>query len=251
MQDVKKSFLLYLDQGEQVSMLSDTEAGKLIKALFEFALNGNRPSFQDGMTQMCFSFISAQIARDAEAYREKCQRLSVNAKKGRAGATRRGEQLQANASNCKQKQAIAVDTDTEYDTETETVTLDDTEYATENEAEYEAEYETEAPREPMTVEEARLSVQDRLKLLRKGIPITYIDTRAERAELHGAPRGMLAYEILLGWWQDDRNKAPWKYASKRKRKDSSPPCSAPYSTAVLSEDQETAEDGFLKDLWGS
>ena len=99
MNDVKKSFLLYLDQGEQVSMLSDVEAGKLIKALFDFARSGKRSSLENGMTQMCFSFISAQIARDAEAYRDKCQRMSVNAKKGKLRTAERGEQLQAKASN--------------------------------------------------------------------------------------------------------------------------------------------------------
>lgn len=55
-------------------MLSDAQAGKLIKGIYEFACNGVTPQFDDGMVQMAFSFISSAIARDAEKYEEKCRK---------------------------------------------------------------------------------------------------------------------------------------------------------------------------------
>ena len=111
----KKSFILYVDQGEQVGMLSDSEAGRLFKALFCFAGEGKNAYFGDGMTQMCFSFMSAQITRDQEAYREKCAKLSENAK--------RRKQLHAIEGDTDTVTDTATVTDTVTETETDTVTV--------------------------------------------------------------------------------------------------------------------------------
>ena len=77
----KKSFILYFDCKKQIDMLSDEQAGKLFKGLFEFAVFGKSPEFSDGMLNMAFSFISAQIERDTAKYQETCMKRSENAKK--------------------------------------------------------------------------------------------------------------------------------------------------------------------------
>ncbi|MDE7122603.1 MAG: hypothetical protein K2O42_10650 [Oscillospiraceae bacterium] len=69
----KKSFMLYFDNESQFDILTDEQAEKLIKALLRFAKSGEMPDFTDGMLKMAFSFISAQIQRDALKYEERCE----------------------------------------------------------------------------------------------------------------------------------------------------------------------------------
>ncbi|MCD7890682.1 MAG: DUF6291 domain-containing protein [Ruminococcus sp.] len=69
----KKSFVLYNDYYEHINMLSDEEAGMLMKAVFMYAETGEVPELQ-GMTKMAFSFISSQLDRDREKYEERCQK---------------------------------------------------------------------------------------------------------------------------------------------------------------------------------
>mgnify|MGYP001057596022 CR=1 FL=1 len=77
----KKSFVLYFDNKTQFDMLSDDQAGKLIKGIYEFVCSGVTPEFEDGMIRMAFSFISAAIVRDTAKYEEKCRKNKENVKK--------------------------------------------------------------------------------------------------------------------------------------------------------------------------
>ena len=120
MQQTKKSFLLYHDQGKQVEMLSNEQAGVLLKSIFRFVSGEEAPRIADGMTQMCFSFIAAQIERDLATYHEKCKHLSENGRKGGKN-TSKCKQLQTIDTNCNQLQTIAGDTDTDTVTVTDTV----------------------------------------------------------------------------------------------------------------------------------
>lgn len=70
----KKSFLIYLDNQKQVNMLTDEQAGRLFKALFEFAKNGTETDFDDGMMTMIFSFMADSITRDTAKYNAKCEK---------------------------------------------------------------------------------------------------------------------------------------------------------------------------------
>ena len=70
----KTSFILYLNAFEQWKMLSDDQAGKLIKALFIYAETGERIVTDDGMLRMAFSFITAQMDRDNEKYAKTCEK---------------------------------------------------------------------------------------------------------------------------------------------------------------------------------
>lgn len=109
-----RSFILYTDCKQQVSMLSDRDAGRLFKALFDFAESGLEPDFSDaGDLSMCFSFISAQIRRDKEKYDDICEKRAEAGSKG-------GKQKQANLANAnfdKQKQANLADNENDHDSE--------------------------------------------------------------------------------------------------------------------------------------
>ena len=70
-----KSFLIYYDTKNLIGSLSDSQAGRLLKSLFRFAVTGETEDFSDdGMVKMAFSFMSEQIERDALKYKAKCEK---------------------------------------------------------------------------------------------------------------------------------------------------------------------------------
>lgn len=81
----KKSFLFYHDYRKHLAMLTDEERGRLLMGLLNYA-DGDEVPRLDGPAAMAFSFISAQMDRDAEKYAEVCQKRS---KAGKKGAERR------------------------------------------------------------------------------------------------------------------------------------------------------------------
>lgn len=88
---IKNSFILYIDYFEQISLLSDEQAGMLIKALYHFQVTGEAPEIPDGMVRMAFSFISTDMKRDSKKYEEICERKSEAGKKG--GRPRKDAQI--------------------------------------------------------------------------------------------------------------------------------------------------------------
>lgn len=77
-----KAFLMYTEWEEQFSMLSDEDSGALIKAIISYCSAGSVPDTLSGAAKMAFSFMRAQIDRDAEKYDDACQRNRKNGKKG-------------------------------------------------------------------------------------------------------------------------------------------------------------------------
>ena len=76
----KKSFILYADYIKHIGKLTDEEAGRLFKAIFEYVNEGRLPDL-DGMAAMAFSFISNQLDSDLQKYEETCKKRSENIKK--------------------------------------------------------------------------------------------------------------------------------------------------------------------------
>lgn len=76
----KKSFILYNDYIKHIGKLSDEEAGKLFKAIFDYVNEGKLPDL-DGMAAMAFSFIANQLDTDLQKYEETCKKRSENIKK--------------------------------------------------------------------------------------------------------------------------------------------------------------------------
>lgn len=120
----KKSFMLYLDSFEQWNILSDEQAGILIKAIFRFAESGEMLETDDGMVKMAFSFISSQIKRDTEKWLEVSEKRSKSGKMG-GRPKKQDDSEESKKTNCfsekanETKKAVTV---TVTDTVTDTVT---------------------------------------------------------------------------------------------------------------------------------
>ena len=78
----KKSMMLYFDTAEQWNMLTNEQAGELIKALLQYGKTGERINTDDGMISMAFSFMAAQIDRDGDKWEKRCERNAANGSKG-------------------------------------------------------------------------------------------------------------------------------------------------------------------------
>ena len=121
----KNSFILYTDNAKQINLLNDAQAGLLFKALLEYARTGEEGSFQDGMVNMLYSILTAQMERDAAKYQEICEKRKEAARKGGAPKGNQNAAKTTKTTNCNQMQAK------QPDTENETETVNDTENETE------------------------------------------------------------------------------------------------------------------------
>ena len=77
----KASFLIYLDYEEQFKLLTDEQAGQLIKTIIKYEKTGEIVEL-DGITKMAFSFIKQQLDRDREKWQEERKKRSEAGKKG-------------------------------------------------------------------------------------------------------------------------------------------------------------------------
>lgn len=96
----KNSFLMYLDYQEQFELLTDEQAGQLIKAIIKYEKSGEIPEL-DGMLKMAFSFIKTQLDRDREKYNKKCEKNKENGRRG--GRPKKEEKQKDNKDNFESK----------------------------------------------------------------------------------------------------------------------------------------------------
>lgn len=118
----KKSFILYNDYAQHINLLSNEQAGVLIKNIFSYT--GDEPLAEmDAATAMAFSFIKAALDRDVDKYdeiiekRKEAGRLGGYAKaQNRSLANAKSaKQNLANASKGKQNLANLADNDNDND----------------------------------------------------------------------------------------------------------------------------------------
>lgn len=115
-QDAKKGFVLYYDYRKHLALLKDEERGKLLMALLDYGEHGTQPELE-GAALMAFSFIQAQMDRDAEKYAETVKKRSEAGKQGgRPPKDTGGKAKKANAFYEKQSEAKKGDTVTDTDT---------------------------------------------------------------------------------------------------------------------------------------
>ena len=76
----KKSFVLFNDLSIPVKSLSDEEAGKLFKAIFEYQNSGVKQELS-ASAEMAFIFVKQQLDRSQKKYEETCKKNSENAHK--------------------------------------------------------------------------------------------------------------------------------------------------------------------------
>ena len=130
----KISFVLYSSYEEQLNMLSNEQAGELMKAIFVYARTGEKQC-QDPMVTMMLGFISYQMDIDARKYAEsKERRREAASRAGKISAEKRAmkkaAELQQNATNvdaCQRIQHVYVDDDVD-----EYVDVDEDEYVDED-----------------------------------------------------------------------------------------------------------------------
>lgn len=122
---MKKSFILYQDYEQHIDLLTDEQAGKLLKAIFKFNA-GNVPEL-DPVVQMAFSFIKSNLERDNGKYASIIERNKNNGLKGGRPKIPETQNNPNNPvgflgtqNNPEEPKKADTDTDTETDTGTDT-----------------------------------------------------------------------------------------------------------------------------------
>lgn len=113
--DDKKSFQLYNDYIDHFSLMSDEEAGKLIKAIFCY-VNDLPCEELAGLSLMAFSFISSQLKRDKDKYDARCEANRINGRLGgRPKKMKEGGKAdeEKKPNSCNEKQMVLELPDTE------------------------------------------------------------------------------------------------------------------------------------------
>ena len=114
----RKAFMLYFDYREHLELLTDAERGALLTALFEYAEHGREGELA-GAAKMAFSFIRAQLDRDADKYSERCERNRENGAKGGRPPHGDGKPEKPKTSERFSAKPKKPDTEKETDTDTE------------------------------------------------------------------------------------------------------------------------------------
>jgi len=114
----KKSFLMYHDTEITLDAMSDEQAGKFIKAIFDYAARGEIVETDDDVVRFCLLSARATMDRDAAKYNERCDKNKENGALGGLSKSKRMlanasecKRMLANASECKQSLALAPDND--------------------------------------------------------------------------------------------------------------------------------------------
>lgn len=76
----KESFILYLQQKELFNKLTDEQAGKVIKAIYEYEDSGKTPNFDFGL-DIVFTSIKTSLDSNRLKYQEKCEKNRENINK--------------------------------------------------------------------------------------------------------------------------------------------------------------------------
>lgn len=76
----REYFCAYHSYIKQCKGLSDSELGRLFRALLEYSASGKVPEL-NGRESVAFDFMSANIDRDAESYKDTCNRNRENISK--------------------------------------------------------------------------------------------------------------------------------------------------------------------------
>lgn len=99
----KKGWLMYGSWWQQINLLSDEDAGKLLKALMAYNMDGTEPELDTvgGAVYMAFAFMRAQIDENTLKYQKTCEARS------QAGLTGGRPKKQIEDSENRQKQIKA------------------------------------------------------------------------------------------------------------------------------------------------
>jgi hypothetical protein len=91
----RKSFILYLTQKGMFDTLNDTQAGKLIKAIFEYEQTNEMPKL-NGQANIAFMAIKPLLDENKDRYDKVCEKNKLN---GKRGGRPKKEETQKNPKN--------------------------------------------------------------------------------------------------------------------------------------------------------
>lgn len=98
---MKETFILYTSYKDAIMILSDEQAGRLLKAIFEYATTGIKQEIDDTAVKFAYMLIVSQIESSNKQYEKKCERNRENAaKRWQAMATENIQTQQENATAC-------------------------------------------------------------------------------------------------------------------------------------------------------
>ena len=78
----KDSFIAYFEWEDNCEDLTDEEFGKLMRAVFQYAKKGLKPTFSDRTMKACWKPIMQAVKRTQDSYDAKCEKNRENGKKG-------------------------------------------------------------------------------------------------------------------------------------------------------------------------
>lgn len=124
----KNSFLMYTSWADQINLLSDEDAGKLLKGVMAYSRDGTEPDQSEvgGAVYMAFAFIRSQIDENNVRYQKTCEaRAAAGSNGGRPKKQtddQESKEKQTKAKKAigfseKQTKAKKPDNDNEYENE--------------------------------------------------------------------------------------------------------------------------------------
>ena len=87
---------------ETVDILSDEQAGRLFKLIFEYRETGVAPEIDDGMIKVAFTVIKSKLDMNDRKYQETVEKRRAAGQKGGTSKAMKSKQEEADASTCKQ-----------------------------------------------------------------------------------------------------------------------------------------------------
>lgn len=121
---MKDSFILYVDQKELIDTLSDSEAGKLLKAIFEYETTQKLPKLSKTLN-LVFIPIKNALDRNREKYKKACEKnkknISKRWNKENTKNTSGKNGIKNNTKNTDNDSDNDTDSDSEYDNDTDSV----------------------------------------------------------------------------------------------------------------------------------
>lgn len=98
---MKDTFILYTSYKDAIMILSDEQAGRLLKAIFEYATTGIKQEIDDTAVKFAYMLIVSQIENSNRQYEKKCERNRENAaKRWQSMATENIQTQEVNATEC-------------------------------------------------------------------------------------------------------------------------------------------------------
>ena len=113
---MKKSFILHLDTLEILDELTDDQAGKLLKAIFNYQ-KGEEVGDLDFALKLLFSTFKKQFERDKTSYNKRCETNRGNGSLGGKAKSSKRKRTVANGSERKRKLANLADSDSDSDSD--------------------------------------------------------------------------------------------------------------------------------------